>query len=119
MLLRSTEGKIFRSDSKDEGETWSLAYASGLPNNNSGLDLTVCNFNCLALVYNPVGENWGARTPLWLSFSDDDGKTWEKALALEDGPGEFSYPAIIAGTGALYISYTWKRQSIAFWKIQL
>jgi predicted neuraminidase len=119
MFLRSTEGKIFRSDSKDEGETWSPAYDSGLPNNNSGLDLVMYDPACLALVYNPVGDNWGARTPLWLSFSEDEGKTWEKVLTLEEGPGEFSYPTIIAGTKTLYISYTWKRQSIAFWKIQL
>jgi predicted neuraminidase len=119
MFLRSTEGMIFRSDSKDEGETWSPAYDSGLPNNNSGIDLVMYDSVCLALVYNPVGDNWGARTPLWLSFSNDNGKTWEKVLTLEEGPGEFSYPAIIAGAKALYISYTWKRQSIAFWKIQL
>ena len=39
MLLRSTEGMIYRSDSKDGGNTWTEAYATELPNNNSGIDM--------------------------------------------------------------------------------
>ncbi|EBP0603159.1 hypothetical protein KS14_23145, partial [Salmonella enterica] len=34
MLLRSTRGAIFRSDSIDYGATWSVARATSLPNNN-------------------------------------------------------------------------------------
>lgn len=39
MLLRSTSSRIFRSDSPDGGHTWCVAYDTGLPNNNSGIDL--------------------------------------------------------------------------------
>jgi predicted neuraminidase len=117
MFLRSTEGKILRSDSNDEGETWGAVYETGLPNNNSGLDLAEINAGNLALVYNPVSQNRGPRTPLWLAFSHDDGKSWETVLVLEKDPGEYSYPAIIADNNNLYITYTWKRTSIAFWKI--
>ena len=78
MLLRSTEGMIYRSDSKDGGDTWTEAYATELPNNNSGIDMIRSKDGKLFLVYNPVGVNWGDRTPISLAVSKDDGKSWEK-----------------------------------------
>jgi predicted neuraminidase len=117
MLLRSTEGFIYRSDSIDGGKSWCEAYATSLPNNNSGIDLVRTEGGMLALVHNPVGGNWGPRTPLVVSLSEDNGLTWEQALVLEEGEGEFSYPAIITANGKLYITYTWNRKSIAYWEL--
>jgi len=119
MLLRSTEGLIYRSDSIDGGKCWREAYATSLPNNNSGIDLVKTAGGMLALVHNPVGANWGPRTPLVVSLSEDDGLTWQQALVLEEGEGEFSYPAIIEAGGKLYITYTWNRKKIAFWELTL
>lgn len=118
MLLRSTEGMIYRSDSKDGGNTWTEAYATELPNNNSGIDMIRSEDGKLFLVYNPVGVNWGDRTPISLAVSKDDGKTWEKIRDLSTGEGEFAYPAIIQDEDFLYITYTYKRKNIAFWKIR-
>jgi predicted neuraminidase len=118
MLLRSTAGRIYRSDSFDGGQTWCPAYATSLPNNNSGIDLVRLDSGVLALVCNPVGENWGKRTPLTLFASTDNGLTWGDELVLEDGPGEYSYPAIIAKGNRILISYTWKRERIAYWELE-
>jgi len=63
MFLRSTDGFIYRSDSQDGGKTWCPAYRTSLPNNNSGIDLVRLDSGVLVLAYNPVGENWGPRTP--------------------------------------------------------
>ena len=40
-------------------------------------------------------------------------------MDLETQPGkEFSYPAIIAiGPGRVALTYTWRRESVAFWMI--
>lgn len=113
MLLRSSEGFVYRADSKDDGETWSDAYPLTLPNNNSGLDLVRLEDGRLLLVCNPVAANWGMRSPLSLFVSDDDGHSWHKLMDLETEPGEFSYPAIIAAGNEVYISYTYYRQNIA------
>lgn len=114
MLLRSSEGYIYRSDSQDYGLTWTDAYSIGEPNNNSGLDLVRCsNDGCLYLVCNPVAANWGLRSPLSLLKSRDNGATWQRVLDLETQPGEFSYPAIIETGDGLCITYTWNRQNIA------
>ena len=32
---------------------------------------------------------------------------------------EFSYPAIVAKGNDVFISYTWKRQTVAFWQIRM
>ncbi|MHB8277067.1 MAG: exo-alpha-sialidase [Candidatus Humimicrobiaceae bacterium] len=77
MLLRSTEGCIYRSDSTDGGRTWTDAYPTELPNNNSGIDIVKMENGTLVLVYNPVGINWGPRTPVALTASFDNGKTWD------------------------------------------
>ena len=114
MLLRSSEGYVYRADSEDYGKTWSDAYKTELPNNNSGLDLVKAPFyGNLYLVCNPVQSNWGMRSPLSLFKSEDNGVTWNKLYDLESEPGEFSYPAIIASEEGLTITYTWNRKTIA------
>ncbi|GAA3399865.1 sialidase family protein [Paenibacillus hodogayensis] len=114
MLLRSTERYIFRSDSVDGGRTWCEAYATELWNNNSGIDLTKLPDGRLALVCNPVPTE---RTPLVVLFSTDNGHSWGDKFVLEDGPGEYSYPAIINDGKDLHLTYTWRRERIAYWKL--
>ena len=114
MLMRSSAGRIYRSDSKDGGLTWSPAYATGLPNNNSGVDLVPLDDGALALAYNPVSVDWGPRTPLHLAVSRDDGEGWTTAAVLEDEPGEYSYPAVVATAGGFAVAYTWRRLAIRF-----
>ena len=135
MLLRSTAGRVYRSDSSDSGRTWSEAYPTDLPNNNSGIDVARTESGVLALCHNPVEANWGKRTPLVVSFSRDNGETWGEAITLEDEdpqtdersvaldrahrPNEFSYPAIVTVRNRLVVTYTWKRERICFREIVL
>lgn len=116
MLLRSTCGFICRSESADFGRTWSEARPTGFPNNNSGIDVARLSDGTLALACNPISKNWGARTPLSLFLSRDNGLTWPDRLDLEAGPGEYSYPAVIPAADGFAVSYTWKRERIAFWQ---
>jgi predicted neuraminidase len=117
MLLRSTRGYIYRSDSDDYGRTWRPAYATRLPNNNSGIDLVALEDGRLVLAFNPIGGNWGRRHPISLAWSGDGGATWERLVDLENGEGEFSYPALIADAGSLHLTYTWNRRNIVYGKI--
>ena len=121
MLLRSTEGSIFRSDSEDGGQTWCEAYPISLPNNNSGIDVVGMDNGLLALIFNPVKgyATDSPRTPLVIRFSKDNGVTWENEIVLENEPGEYSYPAIVSDGNKLYVTYTWKRERVAFWEITL
>jgi predicted neuraminidase len=121
MLLRSSSGNICRSDSKDYGKTWSPVYKTDLPNNNSGIDVAQISGDTIALIYNPVGKNWGDRFPIAIAVSEDNGKTWPLKAQIENGKGEdeLSYPDILFENGYLVCCYTWNRKTIAFWKGKL
>ncbi|MBW7461842.1 exo-alpha-sialidase, partial [Paenibacillus sepulcri] len=102
---------------------WSPAYPTDLPNNNSGIDLVRADDGLLALVYNPVrpeeGSTKGPRTPLVIRLSEDNGQTWHSELLLDQGEKQYSYPAVVARGDHLYVTYTWKRERIAFCRIPL
>lgn len=119
MLVRTKTGEIYRSDSDDAGQSWSDLYPTDLPSNNSGIDLVSMPDGTLLLALNPVGKNWGDRTPLSLLISHDNGVSWAELLQLEDQPGEYSYPAITQRDGKVYITYTYNREQIAYWEITL
>ena len=130
MLLRSTAGRVYRSDSSDGGRTWCEAYATTVPNNNSGVDVAKMADDVLALCHNPVSVSWGKRTPLVIAFSRDNGASWGEPVVLEDEDppideervkldrahraNEFSYPAIVAAGNRLHVTYTWKRERICY-----
>lgn len=117
MLLRSSEGAIYRADSDDYGKTWSEGYKTNLPNPNSGIDLTKLPDGTLVLAYNPDTSNWGSRSPLSLTISTDNGKTWPKILDIDSGSkdDEFSYPGVISYGDTVAVCYTWNRKKIAYW----
>ncbi|WP_372637427.1 exo-alpha-sialidase [Fodinibius sp.] len=117
MLVRTSAGVIGRSDSEDYGESWSPLYETSLPNPNSGIDLVKLPDGTLVLAYNPDDENWGARAPLTLAVSEDNGESWPYKLDIETGDpeDEFSYPSIISGRDTVAVVYTWQRQRVAFW----
>lgn len=116
--MRSGEGFIYESSSSDSGNTWSVPRPTTIPNNNSGIDLTRLDDGSLLLAHNPVQESWGLRSPLSLSLSKDNGCTWERLCDLECEPGEFSYPAIVSKGNRIHITYTWKRENIAYWEFE-
>ena len=117
VLLRSTAGAIYRSDSQDYGKTWTPAYRTALPNPNSGIDLARLPDGTLALAYNRDDQNWGSRATLSVALSTDNGATWPRVLDVERGESgdEFSYPAIVSFGDTLALTYTWKRKKIALW----
>jgi predicted neuraminidase len=112
MLMRSTEriGRIVASSSSDGGRTWTPAHATNLPNPNAGVDVARIDDGRLVLVYNHLPEG---RHAIHLATSDDDGETWGPPHLLEEGPGEYSYPAVIqAADGTIHITYTWRRTRV-------
>ena len=118
MFLRTKVGKIYRSDSYDGGRTWCRAYATKLPNNNSGIDLDTDANGRIFLAYNPVGIP-GIRTPLTLAVSLDDGQTFTKIKTFETGLAEYSYPAVVVKGDTIHITYTYERNFIAYWQIKI
>lgn len=119
MYIRTNRGRIFYSESKNYGESWTKAKPTALLNNNSGIDVAKNSNGVLAMVHNPVSENWGKRSPLVVGLSYDNGKTWTKQNVLENQDGEFSYPSIISVGNTFYITYTYNREQIRFAKLEV
>ncbi|HEX6972136.1 MAG TPA: sialidase family protein [Limnochordia bacterium] len=116
-LMRSRSvGRICRTDSQDGGISWSAPYRTDIPHNNSGIDVALLKrpgerAAWLALACNPVEHG---RTPLEVWLSPDNGQSWPHRIVLEDQPGEYSYPAILATAQGCVISYTYRRERIEF-----
>jgi predicted neuraminidase len=114
---RTRQNRVFTTDSKDNGATWSEMALLDLPNPNSGTDAVTLADGRHLLVYNhSAGKSsqWDyGRRVLNVAISKD-GRAWEAALVLEDHrDGEYSYPAVIqADDGKVHITCTWKRQRI-------
>jgi predicted neuraminidase len=106
---RSLAAKIVVADSFDNGVTWSPTHFLDLPNNNSGLDAVVLKDGRVVLIFNDTPRG---RSPLNLAVSTD-GEHFRVFATLEQGAGEYSYPAIIqAPNGDLDMTYTWHRTAI-------
>ena len=106
---RSRQGRIWEAHSTDGGRTWTGFHLTALPNPNAGTDAVTLRDGRQLLVYN---DSSTARTPLSVAVSED-GAAWTPIAILEDGPGEYSYPAVIqTADGLVHIAYTWKRTAI-------
>ena len=101
LLCRTKHGRIADSWSSDGGNTWSEIRLTSLPNPNSGTDAVSLADGRQLLVYNRSSRR---RSPLNIALSRD-GKIWQDALVLEQGPGEYSYPAVIqTADGLLHVT---------------
>lgn len=106
---RTRSGRVFATESKDAGRTWSAPDLLALPNPNAGTDAVTLRDGRHLLVYNHTSKG---RSPLNVAVSRD-ARTWQAALVLERDPGEYSYPAVIqTGDGLVHATWTWKRQRV-------
>lgn len=108
--------RIAVADSMDDGKTWTQARFLALPNPNSGIDSVRLKDGRVVLIFN---NSYNERTPLNLAVSKD-GENFRVCKTLEDGPGQYSYPAIIqARNGDLMMTYSWQRRTIQFVRMTL
>jgi predicted neuraminidase len=123
-LMRTQQGVLAQSWSRDRGRTWSRLTATHLPNPNASADAVDLADGRKLLVYNHAvrrgdpqakdGSYSNGRQILNVALSRD-GQGWRPVLTLEqegDAAG-YSYPAVIQGRdGRVHITYTWRRLSI-------
>lgn len=99
--------RIYCSESKDDGETWSVAAPIELPNPNASVAALTLSDGRWLLLYN---DSEDTRDTLLLALSDDEGRTWKWQRHLEkDAGGQFHYPTMIEGTDRrAHITYTFQ-----------
>ncbi len=99
--------RVMVSESKDDGETWSVARDTDLPNPSSSLALVNLSDGRWLLVLNDT-EN--GRHQLAVVVSEDEGRTWEGKKYLDKSPpreGNYGYPtAVQSRNGRVHVTYT-------------
>ena len=100
--------KILKSTSKDDGETWSLALPTDIPDPGVSVEVISLNDGAWIMIHN---EGIDGRSSLVALLSDDEGKTWNwkrPIVKVEPGKGSFSYPSIIqTDDGLLHLTYSY------------
>ncbi len=100
---RTRSARIATADSSDDGKTWGAVHFLALPNPNSGIDAVRLRDGRVVLAFN---NSYNKRTPLNLAVSAD-AEHFKIFMTLEDGPGQYSYPAIVqAANGDLLVTYS-------------
>ncbi|MBI5395953.1 MAG: exo-alpha-sialidase [Verrucomicrobia bacterium] len=107
MLVRAAYG-IGESNSTNRGKTWSEGQQSAIPHVNSRFFIRRLVSGKLLLVrHNPPDNK--TRSHLTAYLSDDDGKTWQGGLMLDERKG-VSYPdGVQAPDGTIYVIYDYNR----------
>ncbi len=115
MMLRTNDGQLWRSISRDKGETWGATEKTGLASTSSASHLLCTRDGTLVLTYNPGPTPH--RFPLHLRISRDEGKTWSEPTLLADRPAKGSgwsicYPALTElADGTLVAIWAQKKDS--------
>ena len=106
--------RVLTSTSTDEGESWSPAIDTDIPNPGSSLEVVALQDSRWVMVFNDTEEG---RHRLAVALSDDEGETWKwnrhigRAEAREKS---FAYPSLIqVDDGLLHLTYSYRDQDLA------
>lgn len=122
---------IYKSESKDYGDSWSVPEATLLPNNNSSISAIKLSSGEIAIAYNLNSASnatfgkiaWpGLRNPVAVSVSEDGGLTWPIGRIFEQAEGfigtenktnnaQYEYPSLYQDRqGTLHLVYAYKNR---------
>lgn len=130
MLIRSSTGCLWRSDSRDRGRTWSPPVATDIPNPSSKVRLWRLRDGRIAMVHNPNprlshpnSKPYASvnRNPLALWISDDDLASWSHRRVLTDFPGHLAYPdgELDEDGGWIHFVFDYNRHDVIYWGARL
>lgn len=127
---------IYRSESTDNGDSWSEPVPTSLPNNNSSISALKLRSGRVAIAYNPTctpdpqpgRAAWpGLRCPVAVALSEDGGLTWPMIRHMELGEGfvgpenstnnrQYEYPYLMqAADGALHLAFAYQSRRGVKW----
>lgn len=122
---------VYKSESFDYGDTWTVPEATVLPNNNASVSAIKLQSGETALAYNVNATNnaefgkvaWpGLRNPVAVSISEDQGQTWPIGRVFESAEGyigienktnnsQHEYPTLYQDSkGILHLVYAYKNR---------
>jgi predicted neuraminidase len=106
--------RVLISTSSDDGESWSPAVDTDIPNPGSSLEAIALKDGRWVMVYNDTEHG---RHSLAAALSDDEGKTWKWKRHIgksDDRAKSYAYPSLIqAKDGMLHLTYSFTEQGRA------
>eukprot|EP00899_Mesostigma_viride_P019058 jgi/Mesvir1/27153/Mv20818-RA.1 len=127
---------IFRSESHDDGATWTTPQRTLIPNSNSPIQAIRLKSGGIALAFNNHKGDDGPRWPLSVALSYDGGLTWPHVRDVERGGvddcdrlppveeerrgigPEYSSPGIAqSDDGFIHMTYTFRKYNIKYVKL--
>jgi hypothetical protein len=117
MLMRADmTNRLWRTDSRDRGHTWSEPTPTDIPNPGSKPLIINLPDGRVVLLHNPNEKDYGdprpealhgSRTPLEMWISDDDLRSWAFKSTLVAAPAVAQYPDGFydSGAGAIYLAW--------------
>jgi len=100
--------RVMVSTSKDDGQTWSAAVDTDIPNPGSSLEVIALSDGRWLMICNDTERGRGRLTAM---LSDDEGASWKWRRPLEpsDEQGKsFGYPSVIqTRDGLVHMTYTY------------
>ena len=105
-------------DSEDHGRTWHCSQPFPVGGTGEG---AVAELFDGRVYYSSrrhrFGEDEPFRNERLRAWSHDGGATWPDRVDIETDAGEYSYPAIVATSNGVALTWTWNRRRIAFAEI--
>lgn len=102
--------RALMSESTDDGESWTTARDTDIPNPGSSLEVIRLRNGHWVMVYNDLERN---RYSLVAAISEDEGKTWPVRRHLEgrpdvETPDQYHYPSVMqARDDAIHVTYSY------------
>lgn len=117
LLLRAEcAGFLWRSDSYDNGMTWTPAYQTSIPNPSALIDVIRLPDGRIALIHNPSGKvgQFSPRTPLSLWISNDEMKTSSFKADFFTSQDQFAYPNALIFQNKLVFAFDKNRREVKY-----
>jgi hypothetical protein len=104
--------RMQRTESHDNGATWTIAKDDILPNPGAGFDVVTLDNGDWLIAFNDLEDG---RFDLTVAISDDEGQSWRWKKRVEyDDRGELAtashYPSVIAANGQVHLIYSFHRK---------
>ena len=122
MLLRvDGSGCLWRSESKDNGHTWTEAVKTDIPNPGNKPKLIPMPDGRIALIHTPNSSPgfFSNRHPLSLWISDDDLVSFRHQRIVTDFPGIYCYPDGFFENGHILFTIEINRHEILFFDCEV
>lgn len=120
MVIRTRNGWLYQTTSRDLGHTWEPVAKMGYSNDDAKPSIVELEKGRELLLWNDTRLlDFPLRFPLMATLSEDDGRTWFRSVTLEDTAVALDYPSAIQVGDSIKLVYGYDRRQMRFVNLHL